>query len=88
MEMTAMFVSTDRELTAEEQDLINEGRQIARAVEAYTDKLRKHSFHTNLHPSLRGMMAKADARWVEHGAIQLQSGFMALARAIVKPTNF
>jgi hypothetical protein len=71
-----------RDLSAEEIALMNEGKALAAQVGAYCDKLREID-----DPCAPGKFL-ADQRWVSIGATQLQQGFMALVRAIARPTNF
>lgn len=63
-----------RQLTEEEATLMNEIK--ARGVElgALVQKLR--------------LMPDMDQRWVNIGATDLQTGLMALTRAVARPTTF
>ncbi len=63
-----------RELTEEEIILMNEGKILADQVGAYLDKINV----TN----------ETDRRWLSIGRTNLQQGFMAVVRAIAKPTTF
>lgn len=63
-----------RDLTAEEISLMNEGKALAEQVGAYLDKIDK----------IDGI----DRRWSAIARTDLQKGFMALTRAIAKPTTF
>lgn len=63
-----------RDLTAEEIGLMNEGKALAEQVGAYLDKIDK----------IDGI----DRRWSAIARTDLQKGFMALTRAIAKPTTF
>ena len=63
-----------RDLTAEEIGLMNEGKALAEQVGAYLDKIDK----------IDGI----DRRWSAIACTDLQKGFMALTRAIAKPTTF
>ena len=63
-----------RDLTAEEIGLMNEGKALAEQVGAYLDKIDK----------IDGI----DRRWSDIARTDLQKGFMALTRAIAKPTTF
>ena len=63
-----------RDLTAEEIGLMNEGKALAEQVGAHLDKLDK----------LDGI----DRLWAAIARTDLQKGFMALTRAIAKPTTF
>lgn len=64
-----------RSLSEEEIALMNEGKELAKQVGAYVDKLRAGA-------------VSCDQRWVSTGATDLQKGFMALARAVAQPTTF
>lgn len=93
-----------RDLTAEEIGLMNEGKALAEQVGALVEKLegtigRSTGLAEALESSeveperLDAMLAAAgDAyesrRWLEIGKGHLQQGFMALTRAIAKPTTF
>ena len=69
-----------RDLSQEEidlmnEDLMNEGKQLAEMCRLYVDKLEN-----------RGMYI--DARWLNIGRTDLQKGFMAVIRSIAQPTTF
>lgn len=63
-----------RELNAEEIALMNEVKQQGVALGELVGKLRA--------------LPESDQRWVSIGATDLQTGLMALTRAIAKPTFF
>ena len=63
-----------RQLTAEDAQLMNEGKALAVKCGEYIAKLRGT-------PGL-------DQRWVSIGATDLQTGFMAAIRGIAQPTTF
>ena len=63
-----------RELTEQEIDLMNQIKQ--KGVEL-----------GNLVDLLRGL-SDTDQRWVSIGATDLQTGLMALTRAVAKPSSF
>jgi hypothetical protein len=63
-----------RELTQEEIDLMNEIKQQGVALGNLVNKLRASD----------GL----DQRWVSIGATDLQTGLMALTRAVAQPTFF
>lgn len=63
-----------RQLTAEDAQLMNEGKALAVQCGEYIAKLRAT-------PGL-------DQRWVSIGATDLQTGFMAAIRGIAQPTTF
>lgn len=74
-----------RQLSADEQALINEGKYLAETVGAYIAKLRGYT------PSNSAGFAPGstlDQRWVSIGATDLQRGFMAVIRGIAQPTTF
>jgi len=70
-----------RQLSAEEQSLINEAKDLAELCGAFIEKLR------NVQPQIQPHHA-LDQRWVSIGATQLQQGFMAVIRGIAQPTTF
>lgn len=63
-----------RQLNEEEVALMNEGKELANRVREYVEKL-------STAPNL-------NHRWISIGKTDLQKGFMALMRAIVRPTSF
>lgn len=63
-----------RELSAEEIALMNEIKEKGAELEQLVQKLR-------VTPML-------DQRWVSIGATDLQTGLMALTRAVAKPSTF
>jgi hypothetical protein len=63
-----------RELSQGEIDLMNEGKKLAQQVGEYVSNLRS--------------IGELDQRWISIGATDCQTGFMALIRAIAKPTTF
>ena len=63
-----------RELSQEEINLMNEIKEQGAVLGSLVDKLRGF-------PDL-------DQRWVSIGATDLQTGLMALTRAVAKPTFF
>lgn len=65
-----------RELDAGEIALMNEIKAQGIALDALVDRLRTNSSYT------------IDQRWVAIGATDLQTGLMALTRAVAKPTFF
>lgn len=64
----------NRQLTAQETHLVNHVKAIARSVGELVGELREYD--------------EADQRWISIGKTDLQAGFMALTRAITKPTTF
>ena len=93
-----------RDLTAEEIVLMNEGKALAEQVGAFVAKLEGaigrstglaaalESAEVELERLDEMLSAAGDAcesrRWLGIGKDHLQQGFMALARAIAKPTTF
>jgi hypothetical protein len=63
-----------RDLTQEEIDLMNEIKELGRALGEMVTEVRN--------------FAEADQRWASIGATHLQEGLMALTRAIARPTSF
>lgn len=63
-----------RQLDATEVDLINELKRIGMKIGDMVDLLRQ--------------TPDCDQRWVAIGATDLQTGLMALVRAIAKPATF
>ena len=74
MENQHRKISGYRELSQVEIDLMNEIKQQGVALGELVAKLK-------LHPGL-------DQRWVSIGATDLQTGLMALTRAVAQPTFF
>lgn len=64
-----------RDLSQEDIESMNECKALAEQVGALVAKLRAGS-------------VACDQRWVSIGATDLQTGFMALIRAIAQPTTF
>lgn len=63
-----------RQLTQEEADLMNKIKLHARNVELLIGEIQS--------------CTNADGRWIAIGTTDLQKGFMALTRAVAKPTSF
>jgi len=63
-----------RDLSQEEIDLMNEGKQLAEQIGQYAQKLAE------LHST--------DKRWVAIGKTHAQEAFMALIRSVAQPTTF
>lgn len=63
-----------RDLTQEEIDLMNEGKELSAKVGEYIECLQNTS----------GL----DQRWVSIGQTDLQKGFMSIIRGIAQPTTF
>lgn len=88
-----------RQLSAEEIQLVNEGKALAEACGAYVQKLRNYvpascaAVTTDVQaadvsPTDFKPGASIDQRWVSIGGTDLQTGFMALTRSITRPTTF
>lgn len=63
-----------RVLSVEEKEIINRIKQKAEEVGQLVESLRATTW--------------VDQRWVSIGATDLQTGFMALTRAVAQPTTF
>lgn len=63
-----------RDLSQEEIDLMNEGKELSEQVGAYVAKLQA--------------LDSTDKRWVAIGRTDGQTAFMALIRSIAQPTTF
>ncbi len=63
-----------RDLTQDEIDLMNEGKELAERVGFYLASVN--------------MTEGVDKRWVSIGKTHLQQGFMAVIRSIAKPATF
>lgn len=79
-----------RQLSQDEVALINEGKALAEQCGAYIAKLREHpgTRPDGTAPTLAGMLAALDQRWISIGATDLQRGWMAVIRGIAQPTTF
>lgn len=63
-----------RDLSQEEIDLMNEGKELSQKVGDFISKLEANG--------------SVDKRWVAIGRTDLQKGFMAAIRSIARPTSF
>lgn len=63
-----------RQLSPQEVDMMNEGKELAEKVRLYIEKLAADS--------------AVDHRWLNEGRMDLQKGFMSVIRSIAKPTTF
>lgn len=63
-----------RDLSQEEIDLMNEGKELSQKVGDFISKLEANE--------------SLDKRWVAIGKTDLQKGFMAAIRSIAQPTSF
>ena len=75
MENQHRQISGYRELNQDEINLMNDVKQLASECGEIVERLR----HADM---------DLDQRWVSIGATDLQTGFMALVRAIAQPTTF
>lgn len=69
------------DLSAEEIELINEGKELAEKVGTFVEKLERAEFAKN-------SLELPDKRWLATGKTDLQKGFMAVIRSTAKPTTF
>jgi len=74
MENQHKHIKGYRDLTQAEIDLMNEIKAKSEELGALVDKVRAT-------PGI-------DSRWVSIGATDLQTGMMALTRAVAQPTTF
>lgn len=74
MENQHKHIKGYRDLSQEEIDLMNRGKDLAVQVGAYVDELM------NTHTT--------DKRWVSIGKTDAQIAFMALIRSIARPETF
>ena len=83
-----------RDLTEVEIDLMNRIKALAEAVGQITDAMKdgQQTVASNPNANLLWRYAQegnaVDARWLAIGVTHLQQGFMALTRAVAKPTTF
>lgn len=75
MENQHQKITGYRELSAVEIDTMNNIKALAEEV-------------GDLVQELRDVLTLVDQRWVELGAADLQTGFMALVRSVAQPTTF
>lgn len=75
MENQHQHIKGYRDLTEGEIAAMNEVKDLAEQCGRLVEKMRNTS-------------ESLDQRWVSVGATDLQKGFMALVRAIAKPTTF
>lgn len=73
-----------RDLSQEEIDLMNEGKELAEKCNEYTQKLA----HLSIAHSQQNGQFKFDMRWLDLGITDLQQGFMKIIRSIAQPTTF
>ena len=83
MENQHKLIKGYRDLSQEEIDLMNEGKELASSVGEWIEKLEKSTVNVN---SVNIYIA--DKRWLEIGKTDLQKGFMATIRSIARPTTF
>lgn len=73
-----------RDLSPEEIALMNEGKELAEQVGAFVEKLQRCSLPGSAVPGI----GQLEGRWISIGRTHLQQGFMAIIRAIARPTSF
>lgn len=71
-----------RQLSQAEADLMNEVKGLANQVGSVIERMAAGNFKAEDAASI------PDQRWVSIARTQLQQGFMALVRAVAKPTSF
>ncbi len=87
MENQHKHIKGYRDLSPIEIELMNEIKAEAERVGALVEKLR--TLHYTADAEGKTVTNdRPDQRWVSIGATDLQTGFMALTRAIAKPTTF
>lgn len=72
--MTQPKITGYRELTLAEAELMNDIKAAGIELHALVDRVRSHEL--------------VDQRWASIGATDLQTGLMALTRAVARPTTF
>ena len=78
-----------RQLSETEVALMNEGKALAEQCGAYIAKLRTHPAAKPEQAPIEGYaLPPLDQRWVNIGATDIQTGFMAVIRGIAQPTTF
>lgn len=80
-------ISGYRDLTQEEIDLMNEAKELEAQVLVYQAKVMRHlSSQENESPEERQRQQAAFAhRWAQIGKTDIETGFMALVRAVAQP---
>ncbi len=87
MENQHRHIKGYRELSPIEIELMNEIKAKAEDVGSLVEKLA--TLHYTVDPESKTVTNdRPDQRWVSIGRTELQQGFMALTRAIAKPTSF
>lgn len=81
MENQHKLIKGYRDLSQNEIDLMNEGKELASKVGEWIEKLELSYFAV-------AEEQEPDARWLEVGKTDLQKGFMAVIRSIAKPQSF
>ena len=69
-----------RDLTQDEIDLMNEGKELAELVGKFVGKVEGMGTY--------GQSQQIDLRWLHIGRTDLQKGFMSVIRSIAKPDSF
>lgn len=76
-----------RQLSAAEQDLINEIKQVAQDVACLVSSVRNFT-EANPLPEQDGVTRLNPARWAALADTDFQVGFMKLVRAVARPTTY
>ena len=83
MENQHKLIKGYRDLSQEEIDLMNEGKELSAKVGEWIAKLEIATTQTN------GVsIYTVDLRWLAIGKTDLQKGFMSAIRSIARPTTF
>jgi len=79
-----------RDLTPEEINLMNEGKDLAEKVKVYIDKLELHHNETqlNIQTDTFEPSHELELRFLEEGKMDIQKGFMFVIRSITKLSTF
>lgn len=93
MENQHRKISGYRELSQEEIDLMNEIKALGPQIEAVVRKVLSHVNAQHLDAGsntdeVNRLCAASPSRWASIGRTDLQTGLMALTRAVAQPTFF
>jgi hypothetical protein len=80
------LISGNRDLTQTDIDLMNKIKAAAERVDAFVEKLDKLTLSQRAAEA--APFPAYDGPWVSIGRTHLKQGFMALTRAVAKPTTF
>ena len=78
MENQHKLIKGYSDVSQEQIDLLNEGKELALTVRAYTERVR----------ASEAIPDGCDPRWLATGLTDLQTGFMKVFRSIMKPEGF